>query len=115
MPVLVVVIAGVIVLIAAMWGQRSLRIRLRSRRLKQGTTNEQVLLRWQETVKLARLLEQLPDENLFSLAQKAKYSNHSIIEEELALFDAYAKDAKEQLRQHPFFKRLYYRLILAVY
>ena len=107
--------AGVAALIVVICGQRNLRITLRRRRLKQGTTNEQALRCWQETVKLARLLERLPDENLFTVAQKAKYSNHSITEEELALFDAYAKSARKQLQKQSFIKRLYYRFLLAIY
>ena len=113
--VILSVIAGVAALIALLWGQRSLRIRFRERRVNFASPNTQALLRWQETVRLARLLEQLPDEELFTLAQKAKYSNHKITWEELKLFDAYAQNAREQLKKQSFTKRLYYRFILAIY
>lgn len=101
--------------IGTVWGQRRVRLWLRHRRYCRETVNAQALLRWQETVLLARLTGQTPDKDLFQLAQKAKYSQYTITQAELARFDVYAAEAKAQLRKRSVFHRFYYCIILAVY
>lgn len=96
-------------------GQRSLRLLLRKRSYHGRSANEKALLRWQETTRLARLAGQTPDKELFDLAQKAKYSQYTLTQAELARFDAYAAAAKQVLKQRSVFHRFYYCIILAVY
>lgn len=109
------VIAGVAALVAAVWGQYRLRIYEKQRRYEKCTPNQQAVLRWQEAVRFARLLGQTPDKELFALAEKARFSQHTITQSELALFDDYAVAAKEKLQNRPWLHRFYYRIILAVY
>jgi hypothetical protein len=66
-------------------------------------------------VHFAQLLGEIPDKELFELAQKAKFSQHTITDSELARFDDYAAAAKNKLENRPWPRRLYYRIILAVY
>lgn len=96
-------------------GQWRLRLCLRRRRQHRGEPNAQALARWQETVLLSRLLEEMPDKALLALAQKAKYSQHTITPEELAQFDAYLTAARNRLRQRPLLRRLIDRLVYAAY
>lgn len=108
-------LAAVLTLIALCEGQRVLRRHLWDKRCSRGSTNEQAVLRWQQTVRLARLLNEIPDKALFDLAQKAKYSQYSLTQEELARFDSYGQDAAKRLKKRSLFHRFYYRIILAVY
>lgn len=101
--------------VAAVIMQRSLRLWLRKRRYDGLNTNDRALLRWQEATRLAHLTGRTPAEDLFRLAQKAKYSQHTITAQELAQFDAYADAATESLKQRSVFHRFYYYIILAVY
>lgn len=94
--------------------QRSLRLTLRRRQQHRGDTNRQALLRWRETVRLSRLLKEPPAEQLLHLAQKAKFSQHRITQEELALFDGYRRAYLQKLREKPWYLQLIYRYIFAV-
>lgn len=109
---LVVCLTVAIVLVAA---QRSIRLRLRRKRLRSGDRNEQALQHWQEAVSLARLLGETPDRSLFDLAQKARFSQHTITDEELQPFRDYLLSARSRLKKRSLFHQIYYRLILAVY
>ena len=107
-----VILLGV-VLIAE--GQYRLRRKLWQRKLEMATANAKAVLCWQETVRLAALLNRLPDEALFAIAQRAKFSQHTITEEELAVFDLRLDGARQQLRTRNVLKQLWYTLILALY
>ena len=95
--------------------QRQLRLKLRQNRRHSGTTNAQALARWQETVILARLLQEETPRELFDLAQKAKFSPHTLTADELLFFEGYRKSAQHRLRQHPWYRQLLYRWFWAVY
>lgn len=105
----------VILLAAAVVVQSRLRLRRREQNRVRGSTNERALYGWQEAEYLAKLLSEPPDEGLFALAQKAKFSQHAITVEELSCFESYRKQALEKLRKRSVFRRLYDRLILALY
>ena len=91
------------------------RVRLRLRRRRRGTPNDQALALWQETELLAKLLGQQPPEALEALAQKAKFSQHTLTREELSAFAAYSRKAKQQLRGHGPLRQLVYRYFYAIY
>lgn len=95
--------------------QRAARIRLRRHRQRSGTPNARALARWQETELLARLLHQTPPETLEALAQKAKFSQHTLTAEELTRFDAYLRTARSQLREKPWYLRMVHQYIFAAY
>lgn len=99
---------------AGLQGQRRLRLRLRRRRQRRGTPNAQALARWQETLLVARLLGETPPGELEALAQKAKFSQHTLGPEELAAFDSYLRGGKKRLRQMPWYRRLLHQYLYAV-
>ena len=99
---------------AGLQGQRRLRLRLRRRRQRRGTPNAQALARWQETLLVARLLGETPPGELEALAQKAKFSQHTLGPEELAAFDSYLRGGKKRLRQMSWYRRLLYQYLYAV-
>ena len=94
---------------------RSLRLQLRKKRLQKGNTNQRTLSYWQEVAYLSRLLGQLPRKDLFALAEKAKFSPHTIAEEELAVLIKEVARLQKQLKKKSVFHQLYYTLILVIY
>ena len=104
-----------VILAALLEGQRRLRIRLRRAHQRKGTTNAQALARWQEAELIAKLLKEPTPEDLESLAQKAKFSQHTLTSEELLAFEAYLRPARNRLRQKPWYRRLVHRYVFAIY
>ncbi len=96
-------------------GQWQLRLRLRYRRLQRGSTNQQALACWAYTRRLAKCLRQAPPEDLLELAQKAKFSQHTITPQELACFSAYFAESTRRVKEKNWLLRLWYRLVFAVY
>ena len=103
---------GMLVLVVTV--QRSIRIRLRRGRQQTARPNARGLAMWQETEFLSRLLRQPSPEALETLAQKAKFSQHTLTAEELEQFTAYLTDARHQLEQKPLYLRLVYMYLYAV-
>lgn len=103
------------VIAAILEGQRGLRIRLRRQRQRKGTPNSQALARWQEAETLAKLRKTPPPKELEDLAQKAKFSQHTLTVEELTSFESYLRAARKQLRQMPWYFRLLHQYIFAIY
>lgn len=94
-------------------GQRQLRLRLRKAKPK--NPNAQALSRWRETELLAKLRQEAPPEELELLAQKAKFSQHTLTPEELLQFEAYRRKSLRALRQRPWYCQILYRYIYALY
>ena len=112
LPVLLI-LTGIAV--PAVYIQYLVRLRRRRKRLRTGTPNERALRYWQELTVVKRYLNETPDKDLFALAQKAKFSQHTLTEQELqALTDGY-RQALDSLKKRSVFHRLYHRLILAFY
>ena len=97
----------------AIAAQRSVRIHLRRRRQETARPNARGLAMWQETELLSNLLHQTPPEALEALAQKAKFSQHTLTAEELEQFIAYLTDTRHQLEQKPWYLRLVYMYFYA--
>lgn len=108
------VILGVTGAVGGLEAQRSLRRLSRRRKLTQGTGNRQCLALWQEAEKTAALLGEKPPAALFAAAQKAKYSQYSTEDAELALFRTYLRTARERLNALPLPRRLLNRYLHAV-
>lgn len=102
-------------IVGTVLGQRILRLRLRQKRLRRGSSNRQAIARWRYGVYLDRLLHQKPSMELYELAQKAKFSQHRINKEELSGLDSHIHDCETLLRQKPLHHKLLYTLILAIY
>ena len=109
---LIPVLGGLVGLIVAQW---QLRLALRRRWLATGTTNQKALACWQELARLSRHLQQPPDPDMFALAQKAKFSQYKIRDAELAQLESALADSRQALTQRHLLRRLYDRLVLALY
>lgn len=101
--------------LALLEGQRQLRIRLRRGFQHRGIPNAQALARWREAELLAKLLKEPAPENLEFLAQKAKFSQHTLTSEDLLTFESYLRPARKRLGQKRWYWRLVYRYVFAIY
>lgn len=99
---------------ALIWGQYRLRIFIRQWYIRRGSTNQQALARWKSVRIRSHLLRQRPTKRLYKLAEKAKYSQHTITAEELQEFDSYMAELSEILRGKPWLVRWLLRLVFAI-
>lgn len=107
--------AGIAVTIAAVLGQRMLRRHRKLQNMHQGRPNTQALVRFREVRRMAKLQGiPIPDE-LQQLAEKARFSQHTLTKEELAKFDAFLRDGTQALNEHPWYRRFVYRFVYAIY
>lgn len=108
----VAVIIGIPALII---GQRQVRLQLKKKKLSAAESNQKALLYWQNAALYSRLLKETPNAALFDLAQRAKFSQHSITEDELQQFETTLSLLTQKLEQKNLLYRLYYRYVLALY
>ena len=101
--------------LAAVVAQWQLRLWLRKRKLRRGDHNRQALARWALLERMAALNRETPSEALHQLAQKAKFSQHTLSAEELAAFDRENARLRGALRKRNFAMQLVYTLVYALY
>lgn len=109
---------GVLALAAGLfllWLQYRVRWLLRKKRLQRGNTNAQALSHWQYALHLAQHLAEQPPEELQTLAEKAKFSLHTITQQELDTMAAWETQCVARLKKKNIFVCVYYRFILALY
>lgn len=108
-------VAGITVFLAALLGQWMLRRSLKLRWLQQGKPNARGLKRYREVLRMAKLRgAPVPDE-LSRLAEKARFSQHTLTKEELAQFDTFLRDGTRELQRCPWYRQLIYRFVYALY
>ena len=100
--------------IASLWIQYRVRFRKRLKKQRSGTPNQQALARWQEILRLSRLLKTEPPEALLELAEKARFSQHTVSKEELTQLGIYLQQQRKAIAALPVWKRLYGKLIWAI-
>ena len=107
-------VAYAAIAVALIWGQYALRISLRRRKLHSGGNNRRALCYWKEIVRLSKLYRQPLSEDLELLAQKAKFSQHTLTNAELKLLKDRVRELNGLLMQKPWYQRLGYKLLFAV-
>lgn len=95
--------------------QRTLRIAVRRRRILRSDPNARALLMWREVVRYSRIFGEVPPRALEQLAEKAKYSSHTLERAETARFEQYLSSARARCRTHRWYRRFVYRWIFALY
>ena len=98
--------------LGALEGQRRLRIFLG--RGPRGGNNAQALACWRETELLCKIQRKRPPKDLEALANKAKFSQHTLTPEELEAFSRFLREEKQALEEKPWYLRLIYRYVFAV-
>ncbi len=105
-------VPGVLGVLVAQW---QLRLWRRKKRRRQPDANTCALILWQELSQLSRLLRSTPDKALYLLAQKAKFSQHTLTQQELEQLRQAVADCQAQLRKRHIGWQLVYCLIFAIY
>lgn len=98
----------------AVWGQFALRRGMRRKKMKTGHQNARALAMWRESLRFEKLLKQSPPESLLELAEKAKFSQHTLTDDELAAFKTYLDECNAKLCEKPWIWRGVLRLVFAV-
>ncbi len=107
-------IGSILAVVAAIWLQYLLRRQLRKKQLRSGRANAKALVMWREALRYCRILDLEPPEALLTLAEKAKYSQHTLCGDELAEFERWLDQAKTALGKKPLPIRIFWMLALAV-
>ena len=94
--------------------QARLRIHWKKSKWDRGDSNERTIHRWIQTRKLSRLLKIPYPEHLENLAQKATFSQHRILPEELEQFEEFQLSARLHLSEKPRYLRILYLWIFAI-
>lgn len=108
-------ILGALALVMAVILQWQLRLRHLRRRLSRGTANQQAVQLWREIARLSKLRKRRPRQALYDLAQKAKFSQHALTEEELQQLQTALEDCRKALKAGPWYAQPVYTVILAIY
>lgn len=95
--------------------RRWLIVRGRNRRCSRGSPNRQALGLWRWLVALGKKTGLPPEEPLFRLAEKARFSQHTLTEEELSLLRQAADLRVEKLKQLPALRQFWLRYGLVLY
>ncbi len=98
------------VIVLAVLGQYLLRLRHRRRKCHTGPVNSQALARWREVLQLCRLLMLPEPEALLALAEKARFSQHTLTKAELRQFDVWIRQARQSLGPRHLLLRLIFAL-----
>lgn len=99
---------------AAVWAQSELRLRQKERAWNRGRPNEKALRRWAQIQQLSSLAGLPVPEELETIAQKAKFSQHTLAAGELEAFEDFREDCRNVLRQKGPITTFLFRLIFAV-
>lgn len=114
LPEWVKTIFWIILAMASIPIQSYVRIELKRMQWNQGKANEQAIVRWRQTKKLAHLVDVPFPEELELLAQKANFSQHRIQPCELQLFEDYREALLETVSSKPWYHRILLRWIFAI-
>lgn len=96
------------------WGQSEVRICRKQRLWRSDRPNARALARYSQLCQLARLTNQEMPEQIGDLAQKARFSQHTLTKEELDVFDACRQDLETVLKKRPRYQKLMLRLVFAI-
>ena len=101
-------------LVALVAGQYWLRRRYRLNKMCKGKRNARALAYWQEAKRMKRITGETVPDTLKALAEKAKFSQHTLTAAELLEFKLWLENAQNKLRQKPWIIRMVIRLIWAI-
>ena len=104
----------IVLVLAVLPVQGELRIAVNRKKRQTGSPNEMALIRWKQSVVLAqRTGIRLPAE-LDALAQKARFSQHTITPQELAAFSRFRRQVLDSVCRMPWYRRIVLRWVFAV-
>lgn len=108
-------ISGLCVAFALLLGQYFLRRQLRRRALHRGSQNRRGLAAYRQLTGVYRFLKKPIPEEMTQLAQKARFSPHSLSNRELKQMSRQLHNVQQEVSKAPWYRRLWARWILALY
>lgn len=96
-------------------GQRILRLFLWDKQYGKASRKQKALMAWNRSISYSTLLKQPPDPLLKALAEKAKFSQHTLSNTELESFSQFFVKSQIMLKKQSLFRRIYARWILVLY
>ena len=115
LPLWLQVLFWSLVLLGSTVGQWQLRLYLRRRKEAALQSNALALHLWQQVALHCRVRKAQPPEPLLTLAEKAKFSQHTITREEIALMQSWLEDSLKNFQSQPFYLQIPYTLLYALY
>ena len=109
------VVLAILATVAVLLGQRLLRLAVKKKQRGKGNTNQQALYRWNTLTGLMHWAGKIPPTEIYELAEKAKFSRHTITEEELLRMDGAVEAAVKELRGHNLLRKFWYTVVLVLY
>lgn len=100
---------------AILWAQYRLRRKLLHQSLRRGKPNRRALVLYRQLCRLARWTGTAVPPELTQLAQKARFSNHTLTKPELSLLQRHLKLSEAALSKLPPAKRLFAKWLFARY
>lgn len=110
----ITVLLWILLAATVIWGQYRLRIQIRKWYMHRGEANQQALARWKSVRIRNCIFRQKPPIQLYVLAEKAKFSQHTLTEEELNAFLLHMAALAAKLRKKPWLIRWLLRLLWAI-
>lgn len=101
--------------LCALLGQGRLRYRVAENRWNRGKANAKALERWRQVRRLGALVGTKPPKTLDELAQKARFSQHTLTAQELDAFSRWRDQALIRLRKRPVLIRLRDAIIFGIW
>ena len=94
--------------------QAYIRMAWKNKRWHSGTPNEQAIRRWRQCRRMARLVKFRLSSELEELALRARFSQHTITDTELARFDEFRQRILAYVKEQKWYRRWLYRWVHAL-
>ena len=95
--------------------RRWLTLRRRREQCRKGNPNRRAMVLWRWLIRLARQEGVSVEEELICIAEKARFSQHTLTEAELSQLQEALETRTQRLRQHSMGKQLWYQYGLLLY
>lgn len=111
----IIVIIVLLLLIAVVLIRRKILLSIRQKHFSKGRNNSRAIYIYRHIESLGRFSNNVIPDEIKEIAQKARFSSHTISSDELKMLMTYHDDAeKELLRNSSKIKRFYFKFILAI-
>lgn len=97
------------------FARRAVILAYRKKRYDRCSFNSRALLLWTRTAKLAKALDQPVEKELYALAQKARFSQHTLNMDELSLIKQRYDELQMLASEAKLTKQLWYKYVLVLY
>lgn len=109
------VVLGVAAAVGMLYLQRVIRLGVTKKKQTGGSANERAHYYWCAILRLSKALREPPPTQAKALAEKAKFSQHTLSDEELASLVVCMEALRARVKAKPWYQQPWYCLVLALY